>query len=222
MVFDLPFLRGLFRKAPPWVKHRRNIKSAAFIALVTALPACLPGCGQDPGGGRMEELQALQHEKNDLQAQNDALRVNNRNLKDELDLLKASCKNLAIRNEELRSWNRALVKACGPSVWKLGVYEYPLPHKFFQQATSEQLLNELNTLMRAKGLPVVVLKEVKNGTAYVHIPQDTILTNQMGSTGAEAYLNAVVYTLCSLKTIACVDFDFHAGDHAMPGLRCPK
>ena len=170
----------------------------------------------------MEELQSLQLERNDLLAQNDSLRESNRKLQDEMDLLKASFENLAVRKEELRRWNRALVKACGPSVWKLGVYEYPLPYKFFQKATLEQLLSELNALMRAEDLPEVALKGVKNGTAYVRIPQDTKLTHQMGTTGAGAYLNAVAYTFCSLKEIACVDFEFHPGDHATPGLLCPE
>lgn len=220
-MFDLPSLPCFFWKTLRCAMHRRNTGSAALIVFVTALLACLPGCSQDQGGGRMEELQILQLEKNDLLAQNDALRANNRRLTDELDLLKASCENLALRKEELQRWNRDLVKAYGPSVWKLGVYEYPLPHKFFQKATLEQLLTELNALMHAKGLPEVALKGVRNGTAYVHIPQATILTSQMGTTGAEAYLNAVVYTLCSLKQISCVDFDFHPGEHATPGLRCP-
>jgi hypothetical protein len=39
----------------------------------------------------------------------------------------------------------------------------------------------------------------------------------MGTTGATAYIEAVTYTLTSLKNIHYVEFDFKEGDHAIPG-----
>lgn len=55
-------------------------------------------------------------------------------------------------------------------------------------------------------------------TAVVEIEDATYLSEQMGSTGARAYLAEATYSLTEIKGIKAVDFRFKAGDHATPGI----
>ena len=55
-------------------------------------------------------------------------------------------------------------------------------------------------------------------TAVVKIEDATYLSEQMGSTGARAYLAEATYSLTEIKGIEAVDFQFKAGDHATPGI----
>lgn len=199
---------------------KQRIGLHSFSILLVALLLYAAGCSQSPPGSQRDEIQTLRHQNENLLTQTESLRERNQKLQDALELLKSAYDDLNVQKEELQRWSRDLVKACGPSVWEVSGHEFPLPYKFIKNATLEQLLLELNALMRAKGLPEVVFEQVKEATAYVRIPQDTILTQQMGTSGAEAYLNAVTYTLCSLNEINCVNFDFRPGDHATPGKFC--
>ena len=67
--------------------------------------------------------------------------------------------------------------------------------------------------------PRILLELVKtsNDTIYLKIKDATVLTQQMGSTGAMEYLAAAVYNLTELPGIKYVTLDFEEGDHAAPG-----
>ena len=67
--------------------------------------------------------------------------------------------------------------------------------------------------------PRILLGVVKtsNDTIYLKIADATVLTQQMGTTGAMEYLAAAVYNLTELLGIKYVTFDFEEGDHAAPG-----
>lgn len=54
-------------------------------------------------------------------------------------------------------------------------------------------------------------------TLFVKIEQPQVLTQQMGSTGARAYLTLATFTLTEQTGIKYVTFDFQEGDHAAPG-----
>ena len=66
--------------------------------------------------------------------------------------------------------------------------------------------------------PEIKLKyaRVSNDTIFLKIDKSTYLTQQMGSSGAEAYLAEVTFNLTEVKGINNVDFRFKAGDHATP------
>ncbi len=70
-----------------------------------------------------------------------------------------------------------------------------------------------------KDNPRLRLEWVKtsNDTVYIKIKDATVLTQQMGSTGATEYMAAVVYNLTELRGMKYVNFDFQEGDHAAPG-----
>jgi spore germination protein GerM len=75
----------------------------------------------------------------------------------------------------------------------------------------------LNRMFKQSQLPQVILVQLNGDTAVVRISNEQQLTQQMGSTGATSYLQAVTYTLTSLPGIDYVEFDFQEGDHAAPG-----
>jgi len=65
----------------------------------------------------------------------------------------------------------------------------------------------------------LVFVKTSHDTLFTKIPESTILTQQMGSTGALYYLVEAVYNLTEIPGIRYVDFDFEEGDHALPGTR---
>lgn len=60
-------------------------------------------------------------------------------------------------------------------------------------------------------------KKQSNDTVFIKIPDATVLTQQMGSTGPTIYLAGLVYNLTEIPGIHYVNLDFEEGDHAGPG-----
>jgi hypothetical protein len=63
----------------------------------------------------------------------------------------------------------------------------------------------------------LVFSEIQGDTLFVTIPESTMLTQQMGTTGADEYLSVATFTLTEVETINYVHFEFIEGDHARPG-----
>lgn len=61
------------------------------------------------------------------------------------------------------------------------------------------------------------LKGISNDTVFLKIHNSEILTQQMGSAGADDYLSTATFTLTELEKVKYVNFDFEVGDHASPG-----
>jgi len=59
---------------------------------------------------------------------------------------------------------------------------------------------------------------ISNDTAFISIPDSEVLTQQMGSAGAESFMVLTVYSFTEIKGIKYVSFDFEVGDHANPGV----
>jgi hypothetical protein len=68
-----------------------------------------------------------------------------------------------------------------------------------------------------KDPPKVKLLYVKNSIASVEVINAEYLTQRMGSSGAQAYLASVTFTLTENPQIKKVKLIFEEGDHAMPG-----
>ncbi len=60
--------------------------------------------------------------------------------------------------------------------------------------------------------------KTSHDTIYVHIPHSEMLTERMGSTGAENFMASATFSLTNAKSIKYVNFDFVEGDHAAPGV----
>ena len=85
---------------------------------------------------------------------------------------------------------------------------------------NEDLLTPANLIQKINSLhPKIQLRFIKvfKDTIFVSINKSRYLTQQMGSSGADAYLAEVTYNLTELKDINFVDLRFKEGDHASPG-----
>ena len=60
--------------------------------------------------------------------------------------------------------------------------------------------------------------KISHDTIYVHIPNSEMLTERIGSTGAEMFMASTTYSLTELKGIHFVNYDFVEGEHAAPGV----
>jgi hypothetical protein len=82
--------------------------------------------------------------------------------------------------------------------------------------TAEGVVALINT---TKGSNTVrlELKKISKDTAYLKILNSHILTQQMGSTGADDYLSTATFTITELNSVTYVHYDFEPGDHALPG-----
>jgi hypothetical protein len=71
-----------------------------------------------------------------------------------------------------------------------------------------------------KSWPNVQVKYVRTSgdTIFLSIPASTILTQQMGSSGAEQFMITTTYSFTELPAIRYVSYDFEEGDHASPGI----
>jgi len=63
----------------------------------------------------------------------------------------------------------------------------------------------------------ISLTKISRDSIFIRIKNSTHLTQQMGSSGAEAYLAEVTYNLTELMGISFVNLQFKEGDHAAPG-----
>ncbi len=82
-------------------------------------------------------------------------------------------------------------------------------------ASPEQMANAIN---RKYSDILLEIEGRKADTLFAKIQEAEKLTQGMGTTGAETYLAEVTYALTELKGVKAVDFDFKAGDHAIPGV----
>ena len=87
----------------------------------------------------------------------------------------------------------------------------PLPTDSLTQTNIIQLMNEAYP-----EIPLSFIK-VSHDSIFLKIKKSNYLTEQLGSSGADAYIAEVTYNLTELKGINFVDIRFKAGDHASPG-----
>jgi len=66
--------------------------------------------------------------------------------------------------------------------------------------------------------PRITLQKVEQQVAHIEVINDQYLTQKMGSLGAQDFLAIVTYTLTENPGITSVNFQFQAGEHAMPGV----
>ena len=92
--------------------------------------------------------------------------------------------------------------------------------KQFRPVDSDTLTGETLEKIINKSYPKVQIKFIRtsNDTAFISIPDSKVLTQQMGSAGAESFMVSTTYNLTELKDINYVLFDFEEGDHAVPGV----
>ncbi|MDO8951775.1 MAG: hypothetical protein Q7U86_04065 [Draconibacterium sp.] len=92
--------------------------------------------------------------------------------------------------------------------------------KQLKPVEKEVLTGEMMEKIINKTWPRVQIKYIgmSNDTAFISIPESEVLTQQMGSAGAESFMVSTVYSFTEIKGIKYVSFDFEFGDHASPGV----
>jgi hypothetical protein len=85
---------------------------------------------------------------------------------------------------------------------------------------SDTLTGESLEKIINKFYPKVQIKFVgtSDDTAFISIPDSEVLTQQMGTAGAESFMVTTTFSFTELKGIKYVSFDFKEGDHAIPGV----
>jgi hypothetical protein len=105
-------------------------------------------------------------------------------------------------------------------------------HQHYDQQTQEFVMEQIRPVNNDtlsgeilekiinKSWPSVQIKfiRISNDTAFISIPDSEVLTQQMGTAGAENFMVSTTYTFTELKGIKYVSFDFKEGDHAIPGV----
>jgi len=68
--------------------------------------------------------------------------------------------------------------------------------------------------------PKVQIKYLKtnNDTIVISIPKSEVLTQQMGTTGADQFMISTTYSFTELTHVNFVKYEFEMGDHAKPGV----
>ena len=71
-----------------------------------------------------------------------------------------------------------------------------------------------------KTWPKVQIKYLKinNDTIVISIPKSEVLTQQMGTTGADQFMISTTYSFTELTDVNYVKYEFEMGDHANPGV----
>lgn len=92
--------------------------------------------------------------------------------------------------------------------------------KQLRSVDRETLTGETLEKIINKSWPRVQIKFIRtsNDTAFISIPDSKVLTQQMGTAGAESFMISTTFTFTELKGINYLSFDFEVGDHAMPGV----
>ena len=81
----------------------------------------------------------------------------------------------------------------------------------------DSIIQAINKSIPADQNPQIFLDAVDKGTVFLEILNPIMLTQNMGSEGAKAYMKKVVSTLTNYNGINSVNFKFPEGNHAQPG-----
>jgi len=206
-----------------WEKKNMKLYHYTFRLFVIILCLFIISCentNTDKNAAQTNLANDQSNKIDELQKKYNELNKQQSDLKKDYQKLKFEHKNLLIQKKDLEAWSNNLVESYGPSIWYFGVYEKPIFYKHSKGNTIQDIISELNTLLKKDGIPTVMLDKIDKNVAYVRVSDDEYLTQRMGSSGANSYLKVVIYSLASLKNIDCVYFDFDTGAHAEPGKYC--
>ncbi len=109
-----------------------------------------------------------------------------------------------------------------PSVWACDeTASQVVPVDEMPSASPEGMVSAINarfqTLNPALESPDLVLEGMDGDTAVVSLRKANVVTEQMGSTGAQCYFAGVTFSLTSFEGIDHVRFDIEEGNHGGPG-----
>ena len=163
---------------------------------------------QDTLAGSQDEVQELQDALDDALAELEGLREGQVQAEPDLDWVRE------------RLW--ILFHDRSPAVWACDdTASRVVPVVEMPSASPADLVEAINDrfqeLNPAYDSPGLVLEGMDGDSAVVSLTQANVVTEQMGSTGAQCYLAGVTFSLTSVDTIDHVRFKFKEGNHGAPG-----
>lgn len=96
----------------------------------------------------------------------------------------------------------------------------PVLKKAFEKTENLPLLieEEINKNYPPPESPGLKFKKIEDNIAYIQILNGEMLTQRMGSSGAEGYIAMITFSFTSIENVSHVYlFGFPEGDHAAPG-----
>ena len=188
----------------------------------------------------LEQSQAENQQLRDAlaqsQAENQQLQESLSQAQDENQELQAALKDALTETERLRdergqaepdlSWVRErlwiLFHDDTPAVWECDESAGPVvPVEEMPSASPAEMVQEINVrfeaLNPAYDSPGLALEGMDGDTAVVGLARANVVTEQMGSTGAQCYFAGVTFSLTSFETIDHVRFEIKEGSHGAPG-----
>lgn len=192
-----------------------SIKTIPALIIMTFL--CLPiaGCGDSNDKEAPSRIETLENEVADLTGKLDETQR-------KIEMIENQYQQLASRYANLGEWADHMVTGFGTGIWYIQDTVYPVFVKSMKTDRVEDIIEELNLRFKEDRLPEVLYLDQEGSTVVVGVSDDAQLTRKMGSFGAMSYMNAVVFSLASLKSVTCVQFKFEEGDHASPGTYCRR
>ena len=109
-----------------------------------------------------------------------------------------------------------------PAIWECDESADPVvPVEEMPSVSPAEMVQEINDRFEALNpmyeSPGLVLEGMDGDTAVVSLAKANVVTEQMGSTGAQCYFAGVTFSLTSFETIEHVRFEIKEGSHGGPG-----
>ena len=191
---------------------------------------------QDSLAESQAENQELQKQLVQLQVKNQELQETVAQSQAESEELQKTLSDAQAESELLRkesgqaeldlSWVRErlwiLFHDQSPAIWACDdTASQVVPVKEMPFASPADLVAEINDRFQEFNpeyeSPGLALEGMDGDTAVVSLAQANVVTEQMGSTGAQCYLAGVTFSLTSFEAVDHVRFKFKEGSHGAPG-----
>jgi hypothetical protein len=211
------------------------LRDSSTLLVVVLLAMTVASCGNDALRQCEEELSGVEEKNQELQEALRQSHIESQKVKEAL--AHAQADNERLREELSRgdavgrtepdlSWVREtlwnLFHDEGAALWECGESASQVAWaKAMPSASPEVMVQEINTRFKelnfALESPVLVLERIDGDTAVVTLQRSYVVTEQMGSTGAQCYFAGVTFSLTSFVNIDHVRFDIEEGNHGGPG-----
>jgi hypothetical protein len=197
--------------------------------LLVLLALLAAGCSSDTlhqceetVSGLEAENQALQDALAESQAEGQQLQEALADAQADADRLREELSQGGPDLSRVRETLWALFHDDTPAIWACDeTASQVVPVEEMASASSLEMVEALNERFQALNpvleSPDLVLEGMEGDTAVVSLGQSSVVTEQMGSTGAQCYFAGVTFSLTSLEGIDHVRFELEEGSHGGPG-----
>jgi len=211
------------------------LRDSSRLLMVALLVVIAAGCGNDAQRQCEERISGVEEKNQELQETLTQSFIENQELQEAL--AHAQAENERLREDLNRgkalsqtnpdpSWVRenlwSLFHDESTALWECDDSASQVTRaKAMPSASLDAMVQEINRRFKALNSalepPVLVLERMDGDTAVVTLKQSNVVTEQMGSTGAQCYFAGVTFSLTSFANVDHVRFDIEQGNHGGPG-----